>query len=65
MQVNIGAAQIENSSNEKLLDVATDAKLSFEEHIEQIFVKSKGKNFSKNCYFHEHPEKESTHKNII
>ena len=65
VQVNIGAAQIENSSNEKLLDVAIDAKLSFEEHIEQIYVKSKGKNFSKNCSFHEHPEKESTHKNII
>ena len=34
VQVNIGAAQIENSSSEKLLSVTIDAKLCFEKHIE-------------------------------
>ena len=29
VQINIGAAQIENSSSEKLLGVTTDAKLKF------------------------------------
>ena len=43
MQVKIGAAQIENSSNEKLLVVTTDAKLSFEKHIEQIYAKARAK----------------------
>ena len=39
VQVKIGAAQIENSSSEKLLDVTIDTKLSFEKHIEQIYAK--------------------------
>ena len=43
MQVNIGAAQIENSSSEKLLGVTTDAKLSSEKHIEQIYPKARAK----------------------
>ena len=40
-QVNIGAAQIENSSSEKLLGVTTDAKLSFEKHIQHIYAKAR------------------------
>ena len=39
VQVKIGAAQIENSSSKKLLDVTIDTKLSLEEHIEQIYAK--------------------------
>lgn len=40
MQINIGAAQIENSTSEKLLSVTIDAKLSFKKYIEQIYVKA-------------------------
>ena len=43
VQVNIGAAQTENSSSEKLLCVTIDAKLSFEKHIEQIYAKARTK----------------------
>ena len=39
MQINIGAAQTENSLSKKLLGVTIDAKLSFEKHIEQIYAK--------------------------
>ena len=42
VQVKLGAAQIENSSSEKLLGVTIDAKLSFEKHIEQIYAKPRG-----------------------
>ena len=41
VQVNIGAAQIENSSSEKFLGVTNDAKLGFEKHIEQIYAKAR------------------------
>ena len=59
MQVNIGAAQTENSLTEKLLDVTIDAKLSFEKHIYANLWKSKGKvkSFSKNCSLNKHPGK--------
>ena len=40
MQVNIDAAQIENSTSEKLLGVTIDAKLSFKKYIEQVHVKA-------------------------
>ena len=40
VQVKIGAAQIENSSSEKLLGVPTDAKPSFEK---QIYAKARAK----------------------
>ena len=43
VQVNIGAAQIENSSGKNLLGVTIDAKLSFEKYIEQIYAKTKAK----------------------
>ena len=43
MQVKIAAAQIENSSCEKLLSVTIDTKLSFEKHIEQIYAKARAK----------------------
>ena len=43
VQVNVGAAQIENSSSEKLVGVTIDAKLSFQRHIEQIYAKAKAK----------------------
>ena len=43
VQVKIGAAQIENSSSEKLLSVTIDVKLSFEKHIEQIYAKARAK----------------------
>ena len=43
MQLKIGAAQIENSSSEKLLGVTIDAKLSFEKHMEQIYAKASAK----------------------
>ena len=43
VQVNIGAAQIKNSSSEKLLGVTIDARLSFEKHIEQTYAKSRAK----------------------
>ena len=33
VQLNIGAAQIENSLSENLLGMIIDAKLSFEKHI--------------------------------
>ena len=67
VEVNTGAAQIENSSSEMLFGVIIDAKLSFEKHIEQIYAKKKGKvkSFSKNCSFYEHPENESADKSIF
>ena len=43
MEVNTGAAQIENISREKLPDVTNDAKLSFEKQIEQIYAKARTK----------------------
>ena len=43
MQVNIGAAQTENSLTEKLLDVTIDAKLSFEKHIYANYGKARAK----------------------
>ena len=43
VQVKLGAAEIENSSSEKLLGVTIDAKLSFEKHIEQIYAKARAK----------------------
>ena len=43
VEVNVGAAQIENSSSEKLLGVTIDAELSFKRHIEQIYDKAKAK----------------------
>ena len=43
VQVNIGAAQIENSSSEKSLGVTIDAKLSFEKDIEQIYAEARAK----------------------
>ena len=43
VQVKIGTAKIENSLSEKLLGVTTDAKLSFEQHIEQIYAKVRAK----------------------
>ena len=43
MQVKIAAAQIQNSSCEKLLSVTIDTKLSFEKHIEQIYAKARVK----------------------
>ena len=43
MEVNTGAARIENSSREKLPDVTNDAKLSFEKQIEQIYAKARTK----------------------
>ena len=39
MQVNVVVTQIEKYSSEELLGVTTDAKLSFEKHIEQIYAK--------------------------
>ena len=39
MQVNIGAAQIENSSSGKLVDVEIEVKARIEKHIEQIYAK--------------------------
>ena len=42
VQVNLVAAQIENSSSEKLLGV-TNAKLSFEKYIKQIYAKVRAK----------------------
>ena len=43
LPAKIGAAQIENSSSEKLLGVTIDAKPSFEKHIEQIYAKARAK----------------------
>ena len=43
VQVNIGAAEIENSSSEKLFSMTIDAKLCFEKHIEQIYGKATAK----------------------
>ena len=43
MQVKIGAAQIENGSNKKLVGVIIDTKLSFEKHIEQIYAKARAR----------------------
>ena len=43
VQVKIGTAQIENSSSEKLRGVTIDAKLSFVEHIKQIYPKARAK----------------------
>ena len=43
MQVKIGVTQTENSSREKLLGVAINAKLSFEKPIEQIYDKARAK----------------------
>ena len=43
VQVKIGAAQIQNSSSEKLLGVTIDAKLSFEKHVEQIYARARAK----------------------
>ena len=43
LPVKIGAAQIENSSSEKLLGVTIDAKPSFEKHIEQLYAKARAK----------------------
>ena len=37
VQVNIGVAQIENSSSEKLLGVTIDTKLTFVKHMEQYY----------------------------
>ena len=43
LPAKIGAAQIENSSSEKLLGVTIDAKLNFVKHIEQIYAKARAK----------------------
>ena len=43
VQVNIGAAQIVNSSSEKSLGMTTDAKLSFEKDINQIYAEARAK----------------------
>ena len=43
VQVNLSSAQIENSSSKKLLGVTIHAKLSFENHIEQIYAKVRAK----------------------
>ena len=43
VQVKISTEKVENSSIEKLLDVTIDAKLSFVEHIEQIYAKARTK----------------------
>ena len=43
VQINTGAAQIENSLSEKSLGVTIDTKISFEKHIEQIYVKARAK----------------------
>ena len=40
VQVNIGTAQIENTQNERLLDITIGSKLSFDKHIQQICSKA-------------------------
>ena len=43
MHINIGDAQIENTQNEKLLDITTDSKLRFDKHIQQICSRASAK----------------------
>ena len=43
MHINIGDAQIENTQNEKLLDITTDSKLRFDNHIQQICSRASAK----------------------
>ena len=43
MQVNIGAARIENTQNEKLLGIIIDSKPNFDKHIQQICSRASAK----------------------
>ena len=43
--VKIGSAEIVNSSEEKLLGVHTDSKLSFDHHVSKLCQRASNKNF--------------------